>query len=85
MVEFPHGYTYSAHLGCLRGGLAALDVLEREQLPQRVKAMSGYFEQAVHQLKGAPYVEDIRNYGFAAGISLQHLPESPCADHLSWV
>ena len=39
--------------------------------------MSGYFEQAVHQLKGAPYVEDIRNYGFAAGISLQHHPGEP--------
>ena len=38
--------------------------------------MSGYFEQAVHQLKGA-YVEDIRNYGFAAGISLQHYPGEP--------
>ena len=77
MVEFPHGYTYSAHPVACAAGLAALDVLEREQLPQRVKAMSGYFEQAVHQLKGAPYVEDIRNYGFAAGISLQHHPGEP--------
>ena len=51
MVEFPHGYTYSAHPVACAAGLAALDVLEREQLPQRVKAMSGYFEQAVHQLK----------------------------------
>ena len=31
----------------------------------------------MHQLKGAPYVEDIRNYGFAAGISLKHYPGEP--------
>ena len=46
MVEFPHGYTYSAHPVACVAGLAALEVLEREQLPQRVKAMSDYFEQA---------------------------------------
>lgn len=77
MVEFPHGYTYSAHPVACAAGLAALDVLEKEELPQRVKSMSAYFENAVHQLKGAPYVKDIRNYGFAAGVSLEHYPGEP--------
>ena len=85
MVEFPHGYTYSAHPVACAAGLAALDVLEREQLPQRVKAMSGYFEQAVHQLKGAPYVEDIRTTDLQRVSVCNTVPESPCADHLSWV
>ena len=77
MVEFPHGYTYSAHPVACAAGLAALDVLVKEELPQRVKSMSAYFENAVHQLKGAPYVQDIRNYGFAAGITLEHYPNEP--------
>lgn len=77
MVEFPHGYTYSAHPVACAAGLAALDVLEKEQLPQRVKAMAPYFEQAVHRLKDAPHVTDIRNFGFAAGLSLAPYPGEP--------
>jgi len=77
MVEFPHGYTYSAHPVACAAGLAALDVLEKEQLPQRVKDMAPYFEQAVHSLKGAPFVTDIRNFGFAAGVSLEPYPGEP--------
>ncbi len=77
MVEFPHGYTYSAHPVACAAGLAALDVLERDELPQRVKSLSAKFEEAVHSLKGSPYVTDIRNYGFAAGLSLEHYPGEP--------
>ncbi len=77
MVEFPHGYTYSAHPVACAAGLAALDLLVQEELPQRVKALSPYFENAVHSLKGSPYVTDIRNYGFAAGLTLEHYPGEP--------
>ncbi|MCG8414549.1 MAG: aspartate aminotransferase family protein [Pseudomonadales bacterium] len=77
MVEFPHGYTYSAHPVACAAGIAALDLLVAEELPQRVKSMSGYFENAVHELKGSPYVTDIRNCGFAAGLSLEHYPGEP--------
>ena len=77
MVEFPHGYTYSAHPVACAAGLAALEILQREELPQRVKSLSAKFEQAVHSLKGSPYVTDIRNYGFAAGLSLEHYPGEP--------
>ncbi len=77
MVEFPHGYTYSAHPVACAAGLAALDLLVNEQIPQQVKAMAPYFEIAVHGLKGSPRVTDIRNYGLAAGISLEHYPDEP--------
>jgi beta-alanine--pyruvate transaminase len=77
MVEFPHGYTYSAHPVACAAGIAALELLEKEQLPERVKDLSPYFEQAVHGLKGSPFVTDIRNYGFAAGISIEHYPGEP--------
>lgn len=77
MVEFPHGYTYSAHPLACAAGLAALDILERENLVQQVKEMSPLFEEAVHSLRSAPFVEDIRNYGFAGGLTLAHYPGEP--------
>ena len=77
MVEFPHGYTYSAHPLACAAGLAALDILERENLVQQVKEMSPLFEEAVHSLRSAPFVEDIRNYGFAGGLTLTHYPGEP--------
>ncbi|MDD9896051.1 MAG: aspartate aminotransferase family protein [Gammaproteobacteria bacterium] len=77
MVEFPHGYTYSAHPIACAAGIAALDLLVKEDLVQQVKEMSAKFEEAVHSLKSAPFVTDIRNYGFAAGLSLEHYPGEP--------
>ena len=77
MVEFPHGYTYSAHPIACAAGVAALDLLVKEDLVQQVKEMSATFEDAVHSLKSAPFVTDIRNYGFAAGLSLEHYPGEP--------
>lgn len=77
MLEFPHGHTYSAHPVACAAGLAALDILQQENLPQRVKEMAPHFENAVHQLQGSKYVTDIRNYGLAAGLSIEAYPEEP--------
>lgn len=77
MLEFPHGYTYSAHPVACAAGIAALDVLVRENMVDRVAALAPYFEQAVHSLKGAKHVADIRNYGLAAGITIAALPGEP--------
>ncbi len=77
MVEFPHGYTYSAHPVACAAGLAALDLLEKEDGPGRVKALAPHFEAAVHSLKGSNHVLDIRNYGLAAGITIDPVPGEP--------
>ena len=76
-VELPHGYTYSSHPVACAAAMASLDILEREGLIDRVKQMAPMFETKVHQLKGTPYVKDIRNYGFAAGITLDPYPGEP--------
>jgi beta-alanine--pyruvate transaminase len=36
-----------------------------------------YFESAVHSLKGAKHIVDIRNYGLAAGITVDSYPGEP--------
>jgi beta-alanine--pyruvate transaminase len=70
MLEMAHGYTYSAHPIACAAGLATLDILEKEQLPKHVKAMSPEFEQRLHSLKGTQHITDIRNYGFAGAMSV---------------
>lgn len=77
MLEFPHGYTYSGHPVACAAASAALALLQREELPQRVAAMAPYFEDALHQLKGAPHVSDIRNFGFAGAVQLEAFPGEP--------
>ena len=77
MVEFPHGYTYSAHPVACAAGIAALDLLVNDNLVQQVKEMSSIFEDAIHSLRSAPFVTDIRNYGLAGGLSLEHYPGEP--------
>jgi beta-alanine--pyruvate transaminase len=77
MVEFPHGYTYSAHPVACAAALAALDLLEQDNLVARVAEMAPLFETAVHSLAGAKHVTDIRNFGLAAGLTLAAYPGEP--------
>ena len=77
MVEFPHGYTYSAHPVACAAGLAALDLLVQERAVERVAELAPYFENAVHGLKGFKHVTDIRNYGLAAGLTIDAVPGEP--------
>jgi len=77
MLELPHGYTYSAHPVACAAGLASLDLLEQEQLPQRVKTLAPKFEEKLHALKGTKHITDIRNYGFAGAMTLQAKDEQP--------
>jgi beta-alanine--pyruvate transaminase len=77
MLEFPHGYTYSGHPVACAAALAALDLLQEEELPRRVATMAPYFEDCLHSLKGSPHVCDIRNYGFAGALQLAPYPDEP--------
>ncbi len=77
MLEFAHGYTYSAHPVACAAAVAVLDVLEREDGPGRVRALAPHFEAAAHSLKGARHVADVRNFGLAAGITISPHPGEP--------
>ena len=76
-VELPHGHTYSAHPVACAAGLASLDILERDNLIAAVKGMAPIFEEALHSLKGTQYVADIRNYGLAGALTIEHAPTEP--------
>ena len=69
MLEFPHGYTYSAHPVACAAGIASLELLAKENMVERVQALAPVFERAVHGLKGVKHVTDIRNFGFAGALT----------------
>ena len=70
-IELFHGYTYSGHPLAAAAALASLDTYAEESLYQRARDLAPYFEEAVHSLREAPHVIDIRNLGLVAGIELE--------------
>ena len=78
-IELFHGYTYSAHPVACAAGLATLEVYEREGLLRRAREMAPYWEEAVHSLRDAPGVIDLRNYGLIGAIELDPWPGKPTA------
>ncbi|MBZ9538072.1 aspartate aminotransferase family protein [Modicisalibacter tunisiensis] len=76
-IEFPHGYTYSAHPVACAAGLAALELFEAEDFPAQVRSLAPAFEARLHALKGCPHLVDIRNYGLAGAVQLAHRDGDP--------
>ena len=77
LIEFFHGYTYSAHPLACAAGIATLDTYAEEGLLTRASELQGYFAEQVHSLREEPNVIDIRNIGLVAGIELQPNAEGP--------
>lgn len=77
LVEFFHGYTYSAHPLACAAALGTLDTYAEDGLLTRATEMQGYFAEALHSLKDAPHVIDIRNIGLVGGVELAPLPGEP--------
>jgi len=78
-IEFFHGYTYSGHPVAAAAAVATINLYQKENLFERAKSLSADFENAAHELKGAPHVKDIRNLGLVAGIELEPRPGAPGA------
>ena len=70
-IEFLHGYTYSAHPMACSALLATQKLYVDEQLFARAQAMAPKFEAALHSLRDARHVIDIRNLGIVGGIELE--------------
>ncbi len=76
-IELFHGHTYSGHPLACAAAHATLDLYRDEDLFARGKKMEPVLEGAVHDLRNAPFVADIRNVGMAAGIDLEPDPAAP--------
>ena len=77
MIEFFHGYTYSGNPIACAAALATLDTYKEEGLLTRGAELSSYWADALHSLKDAPNVIDIRNIGLVGAIELQPIAGQP--------
>ena len=75
---FRHGYTYSGHAGAAAAAMANLDILEGEDLVERVATLEPVLDAAVRRLATAPGVGEIRTVGLTAAVAFQ--PDLLAAD-----
>lgn len=77
LIELFHGYTYSGNPIAAAAGLATLETYREDVLFQHAADLSGYWEDALHGLKGLPHVIDIRNMGLVGAIELEPIAGAP--------
>ncbi len=77
MIEFFHGYTYSGNPIASAAGLATLETYREEGLLTRGAELGDYWAEALHSLKDAPHVIDIRNIGLIGAIELEPIKGEP--------
>src|SRR4029079_9400030 len=73
-IELFHGYTYSAHPLACAAGVATLKLYQDEDLFARAARMAPVLEDALHSLKGARHVIDIRNHGLVGAVEVAPRP-----------
>ena len=67
-ATFLHGMTYSGHPAAAAAGLANIELLEREAIPERVRTTGKLFENTLRGLSGLELVGDVRGSHFMMGI-----------------
>ncbi len=70
-IELFHGYTYSAIPVAVAAGLAIQDIIEKEDIFNRVKELVPYYQKAIFSLRDLDVVENIRGYGLMAGVDMK--------------
>lgn len=70
-VEFMHGYTYSGHPLACAAALATMDAYKEDGMFENVRRLEKTFADALHSLKDAAGVVDIRaGIGFIGGVEI---------------
>ena len=77
MIELFHGYTYSGSPIASAAGLATLEVYREQGLFERARDLEGYWADALHDLRDAPHVVDIRNFGLIGAVELEPIAGEP--------
>ena len=70
-IELFHGYTYSGIPAAVAAALAVQDILEKENIFNKVKNISPYFQEALHSLRDLDCIENIRGYGLLGGVDIK--------------
>jgi beta-alanine--pyruvate transaminase len=77
IIDFFHGYTYSAHPLACAAAIASLAVYQKDNLLNRVAEIATYWEDALHSLKGTKHIIDIRNLGLIGAVELESISDKP--------
>ncbi|PHP67656.1 aspartate aminotransferase family protein [Zhengella mangrovi] len=77
LIEFFHGYTYSGNPIASAAAIATLETYKEEGLLERGAELAGHWEDALHSLKDAPHVIDVRNIGLVGAIELEPIAGHP--------
>jgi len=77
MIEFFHGYTYSAHPLACAAALGTLDTYADEGLLTRGAELADYWADAIHSLRDLPHVIDTRNLGLIGAVELEPIAGQP--------
>jgi beta-alanine--pyruvate transaminase len=70
-IELFHGYTYSGIPAAVAAALAVQDIFEKENIFNKVKEISPYFQEALYSLRDLECVENIRGYGLLGGVDIK--------------
>jgi len=70
-IELFHGYTYSAIPVAVAAGLAVQNIIEKDDIFNRVKELVPYYQKAIFSLKDLDVVDNIRGYGLMAGVDMK--------------
>jgi adenosylmethionine-8-amino-7-oxononanoate aminotransferase len=68
--KFMHAATYSGHPTCCAVGLANVEIMEKEGLPERAAVMGKRLQDGLQTLRTLPAVGDVRGLGMLAAIEL---------------
>jgi beta-alanine--pyruvate transaminase len=77
VIEFFHGYTFTANPVACAAAMAALNIYEKEGLFERVAELAPYWQEAIHSLKDRRHVRDIRNLGLIGAVDLEPISGAP--------
>jgi len=69
-TSFLHGITFAGHPVSCAVAMANLDVMQREDLPGRVRELEGDFRGRLDELTDLPIVAEVRGMGYFYGIEL---------------
>lgn len=84
-TSFLHGITFAGHPVSCAVALANLDVMEREDLPGRVRSLEGEFRSRLDALTDLPIVAEVRGKGYFYGIELTRGGEPFTAEQSEWL
>ena len=77
---YMHGYTYSGHAMACAVGLKNVEIMERENYPQRSRELGKRLLDGLKSLTEFPFVGDVRGLGLVCGVEIVSDKSAKTAD-----